>query len=314
MLNRRKFIALQSAALLGLSLKPSSVLSMPTKSSFQMSLNPGAIGVQATQQELLDYAIQYNFQAILCLPSDLLKMETGEMKTFLDKMDSHKISWGSSGLPIDFRKDESTYQNGLKGLPVVASKMEKAGATRMNTWIMPTQDSRTYLENFKLHKKRIKEISNILGHHGIRFGLEYVGPKTLMSRDKYSFIRSMAEVKELIEVVQEKNLGIVLDSFHWFCAGESPADILTLDKEDIVTVDLNDARLGISADEQIDGKRELPGATGVIDLKGFLGALKSLGYEGPLRAEPFNKVLNEMDNEQALKATHKAMSKSFALV
>ena len=121
-------------------------------------------------------------------------------------------------------------------------------------------------------------------------------------------------MKELIGAVQEKNLGFVLDSFHWFCAGEGPSDILTLDKEDIVVVDLNDARSGISADDQIDGKRELPGNTGVIDLAAFLGALQQLGYEGPIRAEPFNKVLNDMDNKEALKTTVEAMKKSFSLV
>jgi sugar phosphate isomerase/epimerase len=58
----------------------------------------------------------------------------------------------------------------------------------------------------------------------------------------------------------------------------------------------------------------LPTATGVIDLKTFLGALVEIGYDGPIRAEPFNKPLNEMGDEEALSATAKAMRKAFALV
>ena len=34
-------------------------------------------------------------------------------------------------------------------------------------------------------------------------------------------------------------------------------------------------------------QRELPGATGVIDLAQFIAALRRLGYDGPVRAEPF---------------------------
>ena len=58
----------------------------------------------------------------------------------------------------------------------------------------------------------------------------------------------------------------------------------------------------------------MPSATGVVDLKAFLSALLALEYEGPIRAEPFNKVLDDMDNDEALKATYAAMSKSFALL
>ncbi|MEM6801623.1 MAG: TIM barrel protein, partial [Bacteroidota bacterium] len=192
MFSRRKFIATQSTALLGLSLIPQSLFSSPIKRKFRMSLNPGAIGVNVSQEKALEYAKSHGFEAMNCNSQELIQWDSAKRKAFKEKMDTHQISWGSAGLLLDFRKDASTYQMGLKALPKAAKAMEEAGANRMNTWIMPTQANRTYLENFKLHQKRIKEISNILGHHGIRFGLEYVGPKTLMSRDKFSFIRTMA--------------------------------------------------------------------------------------------------------------------------
>ncbi len=317
--NRRSFLKNTSQFALGASLLPHLAFAKKgaisaVKPQFRMCLNGGAIGVEADLEELLSLAKQHGFQAIIADPGELANMEDGELQDFLDEMKAADITWGSAGLPMDFRKDETTFQQGLKALPNYAKALERAGATRMNTWIMPTQDERTYLENFKLHQKRLKEVANVLGHHGVRFGLEYVGPKTLMARDKYAFIRSMAEAKELLAAIDEPNIGLVLDSFHWFCAGESAADILTLDKEDIVTCDLNDARAGFSAAEQIDGKRELPTATGVIDLKAFLGVLTQIGYDGPVRAEPFNAELRNMGNQQAVKTTAEAMQKAFALV
>jgi len=38
-------------------------------------------------------------------------------------------------------------------------------------------------------------------------------------------------------------------------------------------------------------RRNLPGATGVIDLKAFLTIMKSKGYKGCISAEPFNKKM-----------------------
>jgi sugar phosphate isomerase/epimerase len=79
-------------------------------------------------------------------------------------------------------------------------------------------------------------------------------------------------------------------------------------------VDLNDAPAGVPKEEQKDGQRELPCATGVIDLAAFMKALERIGYDGPARAEPFNRALNELDNEAACAATIKAMRKAFEFV
>ncbi|MEM6697507.1 MAG: sugar phosphate isomerase/epimerase family protein, partial [Bacteroidota bacterium] len=266
------------------------------------------------QLELLEYADRFGFEAITVNLEEIVKMDKAERSAFIGQMREKGISWGSTNLPIEFRKDEMTFNKDLANLPAQAAALEAVGGTRMNTWIMPTHDTLTYLENFKQHQKRLKAAANILGHYGIRLGLEYVGPKTLMTRDKFAFVRTMKEGKELISAIDEANVGLVLDSFHWFCAGETMADLLTLDRKDIVTVDLNDARKGFSASEQIDGKRELPMATGVVNLKDFLQALVAIGYDGPVRAEPFNSVLNDMDNEAAVKTTKTAMEKAFGLV
>lgn len=282
--------------------------------AFKMCLNAGAIGVDANLQELMALAVKYGFQAIVPSTSEFMQLTKEERSKAIDQMKKQNIHLGSAGLPLEFRKSEAIFQKDLEDLPNHAAVLQEVGGTRMNTWIMPTHKTLPYRKNFEQHSNRLKAVANILGHYGIRLGLEYVGPKTLMARDKFAFIRTMAEGKELIEAIDESNVGFVLDSFHWFCAGENPSDILTLDPSDIVTVDLNDARSGFTADEQIDGKRELPAATGVIDVKGFLSALIQVGYDGPIRAEPFNQPLRDMNNEDATKTTFEAMQKAFDMV
>jgi sugar phosphate isomerase/epimerase len=82
----------------------------------------------------------------------------------------------------------------------------------------------------------------------------------------------------------------------------------------VIACDLNDAPAGIPVDQQVDSRRELPCATGVIDLKAFLGALVAIGYDGPVRAEPFNAALRRLPPDRAVAATAEAMRKAFALV
>jgi sugar phosphate isomerase/epimerase len=123
----------------------------------------------------------------------------------------------------------------------------------------------------------------------------------------------MAGMKELIAEINRPNVGFVLDSWHWYTSGESKKDLLTLRANDVISVDLNDAPSGIPVDQQIDGRRELPAATGVINVNDFLGGLEAIGYTGPVRAEPFNAAVRAMAPKQALAATMAALKKAFAV-
>ena len=163
-----------------------------------------------------------------------------------------------------------------------------------------------------MHAQRLGKVAGILNDHGIRFGLEYVGTRTLLNAQKYPFIHTLAEIRDLIREMRATNVGVVLDSWHWYCAGDNAQEFLALKPSDVVSVDLNDAPAGVPIDQQIDGKRELPAATGIIDVKTFLSSLKSIGYNGPVRAEPFNEPLRRMAPDDALKATVAALDKAFA--
>jgi len=277
---------------------------------FKISLNPFAVGVNLKQEEMIDRAVEFGFEAIVPVPAQLADMGTEQRQRFLAKMKAHNLSWDAAGNPVDFRKDEKLFKEGMASLPKLADALQKSGVSRMNTWIMPTHQELTYMENFKQHASRLKEITQVLSDYNIKLGLEYVGPKTLTSLHKYPFLSSMKEAFELIHEINVPNLGIQLDSFHWYCAEETVEDITSLTNEQIVTCDLNDATAGRSVAEQIDGERELPGDSGMIDLKGFIQALVKIGYDGPVRAEPFNAKLNRLEDAAALAATAKAMKRT----
>ena len=285
-----------------------------TKRKFTMDLSWGAIGVRANQLQAINYAAEYGFESVYADARFLSSLDDAARADLAATMKEHGIVWGAAGLPVDFRKDEETFREGLTKLPVMAKAMEQAGVTRVGTWLRPYHNELTYIANFRQHARRLRDCVKVLGDHGLRFGMEYVGPKTLWASTRHSFIHSMAETKELIAEIGQDHVGLVLDSWHWYTAHETVDDLRTLTNKDIVACDLNDAPTGLEIDKQIDNKRELPSATGVIDLKTFLGVLAEIGYDGPVRAEPFNAKLNAMDNEAACRATSEAMKKAFSLV
>ena len=131
---------------------------------------------------------------------------------------------------------------------------------------------------------------------------------------RYPFIHTMAEMRELIAAIDLANVGLVLDSWHWYTAHETKADLLSLKGSDVICCDLNDAPKGIPVDEQKDLVRDLPCATGVIDLKTFLNALVAIGFDGPVRAEPFKAELRQLPADEAVARTAKSMKQAFALV
>ncbi|MEM9586946.1 MAG: TIM barrel protein [Planctomycetota bacterium] len=281
---------------------------------FTLDLRCGSIGVKASQAESIELAKRFGFESVSPLPHELAKLDSSQLSQLLGQMSADNIRWGAAGLPVEFRKDEARFQADLKALPGLAKALQAAGAPRVGTYIMPCHDTLTYKQNFDQHANRLRDCAKILADHGLRLGLEYVGPKTLWTSRRYPFLHSMAETKDLISEIGQTNVGFVLDSWHWYTAHETLQDLLTLTNADVVACDLNDAPLGLEIDQQIDNRRELPAATGVIDVKAFLGALVTIGYDGPVRAEPFNQPLNQMGDEAAVQATVKAMKKAFALI
>jgi sugar phosphate isomerase/epimerase len=202
----------------------------------------------------------------------------------------------------------------MKELPKLAAGVQRAGAWRVRTWISPAHDELDYKQNFQQHARRLRDAAQVLKDHGQRLGLEYVGPPSSRRNRRYPFIHSLRQMQELIAEIGTGNVGCVLDSWHWWTAGETVDDLLKLSAADVISVDLNDAPAGIPLEQQQDGKRELPCATGVIPVGAFLGALQRIGYDGPVRAEPFNKAVNDLDNEAACAAVIAALRKAMALI
>jgi len=311
-MNRRHFV--RSSLALAAALPAASYAATPAGRKFTLALTPGSIGVQVkTQLELNELASRHGFESVEPRGAELAAMEQAQIEAVLGNLSENKLAWAAAGLPVDFRKDDAVFREGLAALPGIAAALQRAGASRMGTWLSPSHDELTYNQNFARHSERLREIAKILGDHGIRLGLEYVGTQLLLVGGRYPFLHTLAETRELIAAIGTGNVGHVLDTWHWWTAGDTVEDLLALKNEDVVSVDLNDAPVGLERRDQLDNARELPAATGVIDVAPFVKALVQIGYDGPVRPEPFNKALNALENEPACAATIVAMRKAVEL-
>lgn len=311
--NRRQILASTAGALVATSVSNSNGIAA-TARKMKIDLSCGRIGVKANQEEAIDLAARHGFEAVVPNAGDLGKLSEAKLAELKAEMNEKNLVFSAGGMSVDFRKDKKKFEEGLKQLPGQAAILQKAGVTRVGTWLMPVSDQLTYVQNFRQHANRLRKIGKILADHDLRFGLEYVGPKTLWASKRYSFVHTMAGTKDLLAEIDVPSVGFVLDSWHWYTAHETGEDILSLSNDQIVAVDLNDAPSGIEIDDQIDSKRELPMATGVIDVATFLKSLNQIGYDGPVRAEPFNAALRKMPAEKAVATTAAAMKKAFALI
>jgi sugar phosphate isomerase/epimerase len=314
LINRRNFIVASTTSLAGLSVATAwAAQEQQIQRKFTLCLACGMIGVSGDPQQVLTWASQYGFESIEPPTSFLAKASDADLQAYREEMKTKKLAWGAAGVPVEFRGTDDAFNQGIKSLPAYAQSLQRAGVTRTATWLTPGHRSLTYMANFRLHAKRLREVARVFGDHGIRLGLEYVGPKTSWSANRFPFIHTMAEMKDLIAEIGRDNVGFLLDSWHWYTAQETEADLLTLRAKDVVMCHLNDAPKDVPVAQQVDSRRELPCATGVIDVKAYLGALIKMGYDGPVACEPFSQELRKMPPAEALSTVAAAMKKAVAL-
>ena len=201
------------------------------------------------------------------------------------------------GFPVEFRKDDAIFERDLEKLDAAGQFAKAIHCPRMVTWI--TSSSETPKKELRaLYKRRFSASAAILAKHDVRLGLEFLGPLHIRKRYPNEFIWQMPE---MLEFAQECgfNCGLLLDVWHWHHAGATTADIAAAGKRGIVHVHFNDAALQ-PPEKVLDSERLMPGE-GVIDLVGFLHALKEIGYNDALSVEVFGRGLKFMTPEDAAK-------------
>ena len=271
------------------------------------NLSPGAIGIRTDLAGAVALAARHGWAGC--------DLPIGEAARLAAERSAEEVAAifaragvrpGGWGLPLSWR--EPYDQAALAALGEQAAVAAQLGCTRACTWLMPGSDERPFRENYAFHVAQLRPVARVLAEHGCRLGLEFIGPRTMRDSLRYGFIYSPEAMLCLAQAIGP-NTGLLLDSWHWHTAVGALADIRGLRAEDIVYVHVNDAPEGIAVEAQIDQVRRLPGATGVIDIAGFLRTLREIGYDGPVTPEPFDASLAALPADEACRVARKSMRK-----
>ncbi|WP_156911705.1 sugar phosphate isomerase/epimerase family protein [Salibacterium aidingense] len=102
---------------------------------------------------------------------------------------------------------------------------------------------------------------------------------------------------------------IIKYTYHVYTAEDRFQDIAALAPEEIIHVHVNDAE-NLAKEDLLDNDRIWPGE-GVIDIKGFLQALQTTGYDGPVSQEVLTQELPQQEPETLIQQTAAAYDELF---
>lgn len=270
------------------------------------ALSMGALGHRVSFEEEVRLAAEYGFEGVAVSMAPVEALGLDGVRRLLEE---NSVRAAYSGMPVNYREDDATFEAGLAELPAFAETMSALGCTRVITWITPWHPTLPYQQRFAQLRERTARICEVLAPYGIRYGLEFIGPATSRRDKPNPFIYNTAGMLELIAAVGASNLGILLDAWHWYTAGDTTEDLARLSDDLVVLVHVNDAPAGVPVEEQIDNVRCMPGETGVIDIETFMGALAKMGYGGPVMVEPFSQRIRDMSPREALQETVRSLDK-----
>jgi 2-keto-myo-inositol isomerase len=147
--------------------------------------------------------------------------------------------------------------------------------------------------------KVLRDLSGIARQYNLKLSFEFLG-------FGWCSVRTPRAAFEIIQKVDRDNLGLTIDSAHFYCGGGLLSELDQLDPDRIFAFHLDD--LEDTPKEAItDSTRLLPGL-GVVPLDDICARLKRIGYAGPCSIELFRPEYWDWDpQELAIKARQAAL-------
>ncbi len=261
----------------------------------QLSLNGVILGQGLDLEGSLDLAARTGFAGIDTIGNAVQIAEENGVDAVLEMFETYNVRPSSWGIPVDWKGSDDDFERTLAEFPKHLEFGVAIGCPRACTWIVPAIDDDP-VEFRRQSVERWRRAGQVAEDHGVRLGLEWVGTATLRE-GKNDFIYTMDQLLDMEDETGVDSLGLLVDSFHWYTAGHTVADLEALPVEKVVHVHINDAP-DKPREQQIDNQRLLPGE-GIIDLHGFLGALKKIGYSDYMGIETFSEELTALPVEES---------------
>lgn len=261
------------------------------------SINPGVVNIKDISfEDILPIVAEAGFGAIDFDPVKI-EQEVG-ISGAIDLMSQYGVLVSNFNCPVKFSMSDEDFNDSFSKLEKTARIARSLGIKRCLSVLMPASNELEYAENFKLTTKRLRLICEVLKEYEISLGLEFIGPRVMLSMFKHLFINTIEGTLELCDAVGTGNIGLVLDAHHCYTSGVPGDGYLKYirSEKDIIIAHLNDDAKDVPYTELGDFPRFMPGEEGGggNDVQAFMDGLQQIGYTGPVILEPFSKKLSQM--------------------
>ena len=252
------------------------------------NLSPYALGVFGRHGEMLEIALTHRFKGLEIDITEVIKRaEATTVAQACKYLASARIHIGGFELPIRWAADDKTFKEDLAANSLLLEITRTLQADRCYTTIRPTCDQRPFHENFQFHVDRLGQVGDWLADAGMKLAVNFLSAPADRADGGFEFIHQTDGILQLVSSIQQGNVGLMLDAWHWFVGGGDLERIRSLRGDQIVSVRLADIPAGADLATIKEEQRLMPGEGGTIDSVAILTTLEELGYDGPVAVAPY---------------------------
>lgn len=132
----------------------------------------------------------------------------------------------------------------------------------------------------------LRELASIGERHGVALAFEFLGQPDCS-------VQTLELADEIVVKVNRRNIGLVIDSFHFYAGGSTTKMIEALNPKRLFIFHINDAE-DLPRQRLTDANRVLPGL-GILPLKEIIAAFKKIGFDANASVEIFRPEYWERD-------------------
>ncbi len=149
----------------------------------------------------------------------------------------------------------------------------------------------------------LNELGQIAERHGVSLAFEFLGQPRCS-------VQTLDQAAGIVNRLGRANVGLVLDSFHFYAGGSRLESIDALDPQKLFIFHINDAE-DLPREELEDRHRLLPGL-GILPLKEIVAALARIGYDRVASVEIFRPEYWERDPHELAHAARLAVAQTLS--
>ncbi len=150
----------------------------------------------------------------------------------------------------------------------------------------------------------LNELADIAGKHNVSLAFEFLGQTDCS-------VQTLDFCKDIVDEVNRKNVGLVIDTFHFYAGNSSFQAIETLNPEKLFIFHINDAE-DLPKEKLTDAHRLYPGL-GILPIKEIKKRFDKIGYDRMVSIEIFRPEYWNADPFEVARLAKAATEKVLSL-